>query len=224
LSVKELERRLKLIDRTPEELDAVFLTHEHSDHIGGVGPLVRKYSIPLYATNGTIQASQKLGSIPVFNPILAGETVSLNGLEIEPYTTSHDAKESVAYVIRCQNRKLGHATDMGMVTHEVREILQNSHVLLVESNHDVEMLDFGPYPWSVKQRIKNDLGHLSNEACGELLAAVKHEHLQRVILMHLSHTNNHPEIAYITALQALGSCAAHLELALQTQATDLIEV
>jgi phosphoribosyl 1,2-cyclic phosphodiesterase len=86
------------------------------------------------------------------------------------------------------------------------------------------MLDFGPYPWSVKQRIKSDLGHLSNEACGELLTAVKHEHLQRVILMHLSHTNNHPEIAHVTALQALGSCAAHLELALQTQATDLIEV
>ena len=224
MSVRELERRMKLIGRTPEELDAVFLTHEHSDHIGGVGPLVRKHSIPLYATNGTIQASQKLGSIPAFNPIRAGETVSLNGLEIEPYTTSHDAKESVAYVIRCQNRKLGHATDMGMVTHEVREILQNSHVLLVESNHDVEMLDFGPYPWPVKQRIKSDLGHLSNEACGELLAAVKHEHLQRVILMHLSHTNNHPEIAHVTALQALGSCAAHLELALQTQATDLIEV
>ena len=104
MSVKELERRLKLIDRTPEELDAVFLTHEHSDHIGGVGPLVRKHSIPLYATKGTIQASQKLGSIPVFNPIRAGDTVSLNGLEIEPYTTSHDAKEPVAYVIRYQKR------------------------------------------------------------------------------------------------------------------------
>ena len=224
MSVRELERRLKLIGRTPEELDAVFLTHEHSDHIGGVGPLVRKHSIPLYATNGTIHVSQKLGSIPVFNPIRAGETVFLNGLEIEPYTTSHDAKESVAYVIRCQNRKLGHATDMGMVTHEAREILQNSHVLLVESNHDVEMLDFGPYPWPVKQRIKSDLGHLSNEACGELLAAIKHEHLQRVILMHLSQTNNHPEIAHVTALQALGSHPPILSLADQDQPTELIEV
>ena len=224
LSVKELGRRLKSIDRTPEELDAVFLTHEHSDHIGGVGPLVRKYSMPLYATNGTIQAGQKLGSVPVFNPIRPGETVQLDGLEIEPYSTSHDAQESVAYVIRCQNRKLGHATDMGMVTHEVREILKNSHVLLLESNHDVEMLDVGPYSWTLKKRIKSDLGHLSNEACGELLAAINHEHLQRVVLMHLSQTNNHPEIAHVTALQALGSHPPILSLADQDQPTELIEV
>ena len=224
LSVKELGRRLKSIDRTPEELDAVFLTHEHSDHIGGVGPLVRKYSIPLYATNGTIQASQKLGSVPVFNPIRSGETVQVDGLEIEPYATSHDAREPVAYVIRCQSRKLGHATDMGIVTHEVREILKNSHVLLLESNHDVEMLDVGPYSWTLKKRIKSDLGHLSNEACGELLAAIKHDHLQRVILMHLSQTNNHPEIAHVTALQALGNHYPILSLADQDQPTELIEV
>ena len=118
MSLKELGRRLKSIDRTPEELDAVFLTHEHSDHIHGVGPLLRKYSIPLYATKGTIQAGLKIGSIPVFNPICAGETIQLGGLKIEPYPTSHDAKESVAYVVRFRSRKLGHATDMGMITHE----------------------------------------------------------------------------------------------------------
>jgi phosphoribosyl 1,2-cyclic phosphodiesterase len=224
LSVKELGKRLNSIDRTPEELDAVFLTHEHSDHIGGVGPLVRKYSIPLYATNGTIQAGKKLGSIPVFNSICSGKTIQLDGLEIEPYATSHDAQESVAYVIRYQNRKLGHATDMGMVTHEALEILKNSHVLLLESNHDVEMLDFGPYSWALKKRIKSDRGHLSNEACGKLLAAVKHEHLQRVVLMHLSQTNNHPEIAHLTALQALGSHTPILSLANQNQPTELIEI
>jgi|TARA_B100000959_G_scaffold243648_1_gene267078 phosphoribosyl 1,2-cyclic phosphodiesterase len=224
LSVRELKRRLMTIGRTPEELDAVFLTHEHSDHIGGVGPLVRKHGIPLYATEGTVRAGEKLGNIPGFSTIRAGETVRIDGLEIEPYATSHDARESVAYVVRCQNRKLGHATDMGRVTHEVREKLKNSHVLLVESNHDVEMLDVGPYPWPVKQRIKGELGHLSNEACGELLAAVSHEHLERVLLMHLSQTNNHSEIARITALQALGSSTPHLELAQQDQATELIAV
>jgi len=224
LSVKELGRRLKSINRTPEELDAVFITHEHSDHIGGVGPLVRKYSIPLYATNGTIQAGHKLGNIPIFNPISSGKTVQLEDLEIEPYSTSHDAQEPVAYVIRCQNRKLGHATDMGVVTHEVREILKNSHVLLLESNHDIEMLDFGPYSWALKKRIKSDRGHLSNEACGELLATIKHEHLRRVILMHLSQTNNHPEIAHVTALQALGNFTPILSLANQDQPMELIEV
>lgn len=224
LSVRELRRRLLTIGRTPEELDAVFLTHEHSDHIGGVGPLVRKHGIPLYATEGTVQAGEKLGDIPVFNPIRAGETVRVDGMEIEPYATSHDAQESVAFVVRCQGRKLGHATDMGTVTHEVREKLKGSHVLLVESNHDVEILDVGPYPWSVKRRIKSELGHLSNEACGDLLAAVSHEHLERVLLMHLSQTNNHPEIARITAVQALGSCTPHLDLARQDQATELIAV
>ena len=224
LSVKELSRRLKSIDRTTEELDAVFLTHEHSDHIGGVGPLLRKYSIPLYATKGTIQAGKKLGSIPKFNPICAGETIELDGLEIESYATSHDAKEPVAYVVRCQNQKLGHATDMGVVTPEVREKLKASHVLLLESNHDVEMLDVGPYSWALKQRIKSELGHLSNEACGDLLADISHKNLRRVLLMHLSQTNNHPEIAYVTALQALGSHTPILSLAQQNQATELIAV
>ena len=224
LSLKELGRRLKSIDRNPEELDAVFLTHEHSDHIGGVGPLVRKHSIPLYATKGTMVAGQKLGNIPEFSPIRAGEAVRLNSLEIEPYATSHDAQESVAYVIRSQNRKLGHATDMGMVTYEVLEKLKNSHVLLLESNHDVEMLDVGPYPWTLKQRIKGELGQLSNEACGNALAAISHKHLKRVVLMHLSQTNNHPEIARVTALQALGKHNPILSLARQDQATELIEV
>ena len=113
---------------------------------------------------------------------------------------------------------------MGMVTHEVREKLKGAHVLLLESNHDVEMLDVGPYPWTLKQRIKSDLGHLSNEACGDLLANISHEHTQRVMLMHLSQTNNHPEIAHITALQALGNHTPILSLARQDQATELIEV
>jgi len=178
----------------------------------------------LYATKGTIQAGQKLGNIPEFIPIRAGETVRLDGLEIEPYATSHDAQESVAYVARSQSRKLGHATDMGMITHEILEKLKNSHVLLLESNHDVEMLDVGPYPWALKQRIKSELGHLSNEACGDLLAGISHEHLRRVVLMHLSQTNNHPEIAYVTALQALGSRTPMLSLARQDQATELLEV
>ena len=148
----------------------------------------------------------------------------MGGLEIEPYATSHDAKESVAYIVHFQNRKLGHATDMGMITHENRDKLKGSHVLLLESNHDVEMLNVGPYPWTLKQRIKSELGHLSNESCGDLLAAISHKHLQRVMLMHLSQTNNHPEIAHITALQALGSHTPILSLAQQNQATKLIEV
>jgi phosphoribosyl 1,2-cyclic phosphodiesterase len=113
---------------------------------------------------------------------------------------------------------------MGTVTSTAREKLKNAHVLLVESNHDVEMLDVGPYPWLVKQRIKSELGHLSNEACGNLLATVSHDRLKQVVLMHLSQTNNHPEIAYITALQAMGSHAPQMVLARQDRATELMEV
>jgi phosphoribosyl 1,2-cyclic phosphodiesterase len=113
---------------------------------------------------------------------------------------------------------------MGTITLTAREKLKNAHVLLVESNHDVEMLDVGPYPWSVKQRIKSKLGHLSNEACGDLLATVSHSRLRQVVLMHLSHTNNHPEIAYVTARQATGSHAPQVVLAQQDRATELAEV
>ncbi|KMP12712.1 hypothetical protein UR09_00465 [Candidatus Nitromaritima sp. SCGC AAA799-A02] len=224
MSVVELERRLASIGRATDELDAVFLTHEHTDHVGGVGPLIRKHSIPLYATEGTVRAGGRMGRIPKFQPIRAGETVRVDGLEIEPYATSHDARESVAYVVRCKNRKLGHATDMGTVSSGVREKLKGAHVLLLESNHDVEMLDAGPYPWPLKQRIKSELGHLSNEACGDLLAAVSHDGLKRVVLMHLSQTNNHPEIARVTALQAMGSRAPLMDLAQQDRATVLMEV
>ena len=225
LSVRELERRLASIGRKADELDAVFLTHEHSDHVSGVGPLVRRYGIPLYATEGTMRAGEKsLGRATQYQLICAGEPVQVDGLALEPYATSHDARESVAYVVHCKNRRLGHATDMGVVIPTAREKLKNAHVLLVESNHDIEMLDVGPYPWSVKQRIKSEFGHLSNEACGDLLATVSHSGLKQVVLMHLSHTNNHPEIAYITARQAMGSHAPQMVLAQQDRATELVEV
>lgn len=209
----------------PEELDAVFLTHEHTDHCRGVGPLVRKYNIPLYATDGTMRRiSNTVGRLPELNTIRADEPVQLGSLTIEPYATPHDGEETVAFVFHYEGHKLGHMTDLGKITPTVKEKLQRADVLLVESNHDVSILEAGPYPWSLKMRIKSDVGHLSNEACGDLLSSVVHSGLKQVTLLHLSETNNHPDIAMITAQQALGDSNAKLELAKQNEPMSLVSI
>lgn len=225
LSERKLSARLRSIGRDPKDLDAVFLTHEHTDHVRGIGPLVRKYQLPLYTTEGTLRRIRNsVGRLPEWNPIRSHEPVHFGKLSVEPYTTSHDAEESVAFVFRYNGFKIGHATDLGKVTPGVKEKLQGSDVLLVEANHDESMLDAGPYPWPLKQRIKSDVGHLSNEACGELLAAVGHRRLRLVVLMHLSETNNHPEIAAVTARQALGECGAEISLAKQDRPSPFYSI
>jgi phosphoribosyl 1,2-cyclic phosphodiesterase len=223
LSEKKLSQRMALIDRSLSGLDAVFVTHEHSDHIRGVGPLVRKHQLPLYTTEGTYnQASATMGKLTGFTPIRAGQPVEFGELVIEPYATPHDAEESVAFVIHYRGLRLGIATDLGRVTPEVVDKLQKMDVLLIESNHDVEMLDAGPYPWVTKRRIKSDVGHLSNEACGEILSSVKHSGLRLVVLMHMSETNNHPDLARLVAQQALGEDAPNMIIAEQNHPTRLM--
>ena len=213
------------IDRSFSGMDAVFATHEHSDHIRGIGPLLRKHKIPLYATEGTWRrANHTIGKISDFNTIREDEPVHFDELSVEPYSTPHDADESVAFVIRYQGKSLGIATDLGRVTPEVKNKLKNLDALLVEANHDISMLEAGPYPWMTKKRIKSGVGHLSNESCGELLASVTHSNLKRVVLMHMSETNNHPELAKITARQALGETSPEMTLAQQNHPTELFSI
>jgi phosphoribosyl 1,2-cyclic phosphodiesterase len=130
----------------------------------------------------------------------------------------------VAYLIHCEGRKLGQATDLGKVTHGVQEKLSGVDVLMIEANHDPAMLEVGPYPWAVKRRILGELGHLSNDACAELIASVRHEGLRKVVLMHLSQTNNHPDIARLTASRALDPECTEMILAEQDRPTELIAV
>jgi phosphoribosyl 1,2-cyclic phosphodiesterase len=227
LSEKKLSARLASIGREAKDLDAVFVTHEHSDHVKGIGPLVRKYNIPLYTTEGTLRKiGSRIGRIPSWAPIRSEEPVAIGDMLVEPYATPHDAEESVAFVIRCGNIKIGHATDLGTVTPFVLDKLKKSTALLVEANHDINMLEVGPYPWPLKQRIKSAVGHLSNEACGELLASANHEGLRLVVLMHLSETNNLKELANLTAEQALGERAPEIKrvLAEQDTPTELLSV
>ena len=225
LSEKKLSQRMAHIDRSLNGLDAVFATHEHTDHIRGLGPLLRKHQLSLYTTEGTYKrACHSLGKLPGFTPIRAGQPVEFGELIVEPYATPHAAEESVAFVIHYRGLRLGIATDLGKVTAEVTSKLQKLDALLIESNHDVDMLDAGPYPWVTKRRIKSDVGHLSNEACGEILSSVKHSGLRLVVLMHMSETNNHPELARITAHQALGQDTPEMIIAEQNHPTPLMSL
>ncbi len=225
LSAKKLGERMAVLGRDPQDIDAVFLTHEHSDHVGGVGPLLRKHNLTLHATEGTFQKIQKrAGRIPGWRRIRADEPVTIGDLSVEPYATPHDAEEPVAFVVRQGDRKLGLATDLGSAAPAVREKLKRADVLLLEANHDVDLLSQGPYPWSLKQRILSDVGHLSNQASGELLASVVHRGLKKVVLMHLSETNNRPELARAAAQQALGTHSAEIVFARQHVPTGWIGV
>jgi len=225
LSEKKLSLRMAKIGRNFSNMDAVFATHEHTDHIRGIGPLLRKHEIPFYTTEGTWRRSKNIiGKIGECNTIRAGEPVHLGEIVVEPYSTPHDAEESVAFVIRYQGKSLGIATDLGSVTAEVKNTLRNLDAFLIEANHDVSMLEAGPYPWLTKKRIKSGVGHLSNEDCGELLSSVNHFGLKLVVLMHMSETNNHPDLAQITARQALGGSSPKMILAKQNQPTELFSV
>lgn len=223
LSEKKLSQRMAYIDRSFSGLDAVFATHEHSDHIRGIGPLLRKHQLQLFATEGTYKrAGHSMGKLPGFKKIRADEPIRFGELVVEPYATPHDAEESVAFIIYYRGLRLGLATDLGQVTTGVKNKLQKLDALLIEANHDVEMLDAGPYPWVTKRRIKSDVGHLSNDACGELLSSVTHSGLRLVVLMHMSETNNHPELARLTARQALGQDTPEMIIAEQNHPTPLM--
>jgi phosphoribosyl 1,2-cyclic phosphodiesterase len=225
LSEKKLSQRIAHIDRSLSGLDAVFATHEHSDHIRGIGPLLRKYQLQLFTTEGTYrQSCHSIGNLPGFNPICAGQPVELDDLVVEPFATPHDAEESVSFIIHYKGFRMGLVTDLGRITQDIENKLKKMDVLLIEANHDIDMLDAGPYPWVTKKRIKSDVGHLSNEACGELLSSVKHSGLRLVVLMHMSETNNHPELARITAQQALGQDPPQLIIAEQNYPTPLMSL
>ena len=183
------------------DIDGIFITHEHADHIAGLGVLGRKYGIPIYATKGTINAIKNLnavGEIPdeLFCPISADEKIVIKDLVCNPMRISHDAAEPVAYRIQHGKKRVGIITDLGNYNDYTVESLKGMDALLLEANHDVNMLQVGPYPYYLKQRILGDRGHLSNERAGQLLCSLLHDKLQSVMLGHLSKENNLPELAY----------------------------
>ncbi|MCM1064407.1 MAG: MBL fold metallo-hydrolase [Eubacterium sp.] len=201
ISGKRVEQGLKELDLSPRDLDGILITHEHADHISGLGVLTRKYEIPVYATEGTIKAALESGSLgnveaSLFHPIKEDEKFTVKDLVINPMHISHDAVQPVAYRISYGNRRVGICTDLGVYDDYTVECLKGMDAILLEANHDVNMLQVGPYPYYLKQRILGERGHLSNESSGRLLCRILHDGLKTILLGHLSKENNLPELAY----------------------------
>ena len=203
ISCKQLVEHIRQLKIEPQSIDAVFITHEHIDHIAGLGVIARRYGIPMYATGETVDAilhTKTVGKIDeaLFQVIEPEREFTIGDLTIEPVSISHDAADPVAYKIRQQEKNVAVMTDLGTYDDHIVEKLQNVDVLLLEANHDVRMLQAGAYPYPLKQRILGDKGHLSNERSGQLLGKVLHDHLKHIVLGHLSKENNYPELAYET--------------------------
>ncbi len=203
ISNKRTEQGLNEIGLTGRDIDGILITHEHSDHIQGLGVISRKYGIPIYATPGTIAGVLQSKSLGVMDPgllheIAADEPFMIKDIEVNSMKISHDANEPVAYRFRCGSKKVAIATDMGMYDDYVVENLKGMNAILLEANHDVKMLQVGPYPYVLKQRILGKRGHLSNESSGRLLSDILHDDMQTIVLGHLSKENNLPELAYET--------------------------
>ena len=212
ISAKRIEQGLASIDRNIKEIKGIFISHEHSDHIKGLGVLARKYHIPIYGTKGTIQAIKNctsLGEIhtELYREIHPEEDVKIEDLVVQPFRISHDAAEPVAYRMESGGKSAAIATDLGFYNQKIVDKLQNLDVLLLESNHDTHMVEVGGYPYPLKRRILSDRGHLSNESAGKLLCHLLHDDLKAVFLGHLSKENNYEELAYETVKLeiALGS-------------------
>lgn len=201
ISGKRVDGGLSEVGLTGRDISGILITHEHSDHIGGLGVISRKYNIPIYATEHTIKAiknDRKSGEIDdsLFFPIKADNKFMIGDLTINPIKISHDAVEPVAYRINYENKKIVVCTDLGTYDEYIVDCLRGSDVLLLEANHDVKMLQVGPYSYYLKQRILSDKGHLSNENSGRLLCRILHDNIKKIFLGHLSQENNLPELAY----------------------------
>lgn len=206
VSGSKIAGALNEIGENPEDLSAIFVTHEHSDHVSGAGIISRRYNVPIYATDQTWQAMARgLGKILPENrkTLEAGGHVTLGDMEINNFSIPHDAADPVAYSFTAGDKKVSVATDMGCVTQEVRDHIKGSDLILLESNHDVEMLRNGSYPYVLKKRILGDRGHLSNIVAADFLTDLALGGTSVFFLGHLSQENNTPECAYETACHML---------------------
>lgn len=202
---KNIEKELLDIEQNPNEIDAIFVTHEHSDHIKGIGVMSRRYNIPIYANELTWNAMEgKIGKIKEQNiKIINEKYIEIKDVIVENFKISHDAADPLGYAFHTKKGSAAIATDLGHFSSEVKDVIKDADILLLESNHDIEMLKFGPYPYVLKRRILSDVGHLSNDACGKALIEMMNDRRKQVYLGHLSKTNNYPQLAYETVLSLL---------------------
>jgi phosphoribosyl 1,2-cyclic phosphodiesterase len=219
LGKKEMLRRFKALGRArPERVDGVLITHEHSDHSAGLAQMAREWDCPAYLTEPTHRSVLEMFPNATFRKmrrveyVIPGERFQIGDIEIDPFAIPHDAADPVGYSFRANCTKVVIVTDLGYLPELVKHHLREADFLLLESNHDLEMLKVGPYPWSIKQRVMSRTGHLSNAVVSEFLAdpEVFDGQARHVVLAHLSEQNNHPDVARISAEQALASRPAEL--------------
>ncbi len=230
-SFRELGKRMLAIGEDLEKLDGVLISHEHSDHIKGLPQIAKRLPCPIYITGRTAQAidwgpAESAGVGARLETFQAGETLRIADLDIDSFTIPHDAADPVAFAVRCQGLKAGLVTDLGYLTESVKYKIRGSDLLLLESNHDLDMLKVGPHPWFVKQRVMSRVGHLSNHAVSDFLETGFPSQCRWLVLAHLSESNNHPEVARLFAGNALRNSAAapQLVVAGQHHSTEVFEL
>ena len=215
LSRKETFERLAAAGFDPESLTAILITHEHTDHVAGLPAVAKKLDVPVYISRLTAPAIPWGDYIPKLELFQAGSSFPIGCIDVTSFTIPHDAVDPVGFSFKAEGVKISIATDLGYLPDSVRFQLRDSDVLLLESNHDLEMLKVGPYPWSVKQRVMGRMGHLSNDVACNFIRDEIDTNTSTLILCHLSEHNNHPEIVRLMATQALdgGSLFTRLVIA-----------
>ncbi len=192
-AARELEERAQQADFCLTELDAILVTHEHGDHIRGVGAVSRRYQVPVFSTHGSLRSGKcgKLTQNQTISP--HAENFSIGDIEVQPVAVPHDAAEPCQFIFKAANKRLGILTDLGCITPLIKQAYQQLDMLLLECNHDTQMLHDGPYPPALQRRVGGDYGHLNNQQAMTLLEQMDLPALQQLVIGHLSEKNNHPE-------------------------------
>ena len=223
-SLKEAVARLARLDVTPFQLNGIVVTHEHGDHIGGVARLARKFKLPVWMTHGTLLTQQAAFADIAVTELDPHHRIAIGDIEVQPFLVPHDAREPVQYVFSDGERRLGVLTDTGHITPHIEASLAGCHALVLECNHDEEMLRGGRYPPSLKQRVGGRFGHLSNRQAAGLLATLDTGRLQHIVAAHLSKQNNQPELA-AQALSAVLACKEEeIVIASQSEGLQWVEI
>ena len=236
ISCRETFKRIKALGEDPYSFSAILITHEHSDHVYGLRVLARKTRIPVFMTGATHQAwtrsvrdqDGERPKLEKLEPFSAGRSFQIGDIAVTPFTIPHDAADPVGFTFRAEGVKVGFATDLGYVPASICDHLRGCDVLVLESNHDLEMLRGGPYPWSVKQRVMSRVGHLSNDSLAEFFSTDYDGGAAFLVLAHLSEANNHPALARQAAERALDGrlnlIQNRLVLASQTEPMEAIRL
>ena len=225
-SGKELQRRMQSIDRDLSDVKALCITHEHNDHICGAGIISRRFEIPVIINDATLDAaSGKIGKLYDTTIFSAGDIIEVGDLTIRSFRISHDTADPVGFVISDGNKRLGYLTDTGKVSHLMAQRLISCHGVILEFNHDLEMLKYGPYPLPLQQRVRSSRGHLSNDDAANFLIELMGGEVQEVVLAHLSEKNNTVNLARAAAIKSLTQWpAVNVHIAKQDTAMPLLQL